>query len=240
VTQHLSSLEIDEIASGLLDDARARAHLEACPRCRDDLATAGAARAEFERSVFPRTVEKLRPQRRRWLLVPALSLPIVAAIAVMLWLGHREPTADDDIRIKGGPTFRVFAKRGESVFAVRDGTRLAPGDHIRFVAGSRGPAYLLIASVDGAGSATVYYPYGGDRSERIAADARELPGSIVLDDAPGPERVFALFSDQPLDAPPVLRTLRELGARGPDAIRQTGTLDLPCVQATLVFDKVNR
>jgi hypothetical protein len=235
--EHLSSLKIDEFASGVEVDARARTHLETCTRCREELATSEAARAEFVRAVFPRTASKLAVSRTRWWLVPALAVPALAALALWLWADHREPAHGDDLAVKGGPTFRVFAKRGDAVFAVRDATRLAPGDQIRFVVGSRGPAYLLVASIDGAGGATIYYPYGGARSGPVDSAAGELPGSIVLDRAPGPERVFALFSEQPLDAAPVLRALRELGARGPAAIRDTRTLDVPSVQASVVFDK---
>jgi hypothetical protein len=59
----------------------------------------------------------------------------------------------------------------------------------------------------------------------------------VLDQAQGPERVFALFSDQPLEAATVVHALRELGAQGAGAIRRQRVLDLPCVQASVVFDK---
>ena len=233
--EHLSSLEIDELAAAIAADDRVRDHLAACARCRDDLAAAESTRAEFVRSVFPRTVGRLAP-RRRWWRLGFLAIPAIAVLALVLWQ-PRDPPPEQDIAIKGGPTFRVFARRGDSVFPVRDATHMAPGDQIRFVAGSRDHAYLMVASIDGAGTVTIYYPYGGDHSGAANADARELPGSIVLDRAPGPERVFALFSARPLDAAPVTRALHELGARGADAIRSTRSLDLPCVQASIVFEK---
>jgi hypothetical protein len=237
VTQHLSNFAIDELASGLVTDARARAHLEGCARCRDELGATEAARAEFARDVFPRTVGRLRVPRKRWWRVPAIAVSFAAALVLWLWSGHRTHSSDSEIAIKGEVTFRVFAKRGDAVFAVRDATRLAPGDRIRFVAGSRNPGYLLVVSIDGAGAATVYYPFGGERSAAIGSEQDELPGSIVLDRAPGPERVFALFSAQPLDAAPVLRALHQLGARGAAAIRDARTLDVACAQASVVFDK---
>ncbi|MDB4959920.1 MAG: hypothetical protein JWO36_7489 [Myxococcales bacterium] len=232
---HLSSFALDDLASGQPGDTRALAHLESCARCRDDLEATRGARSQFARVVFPRTVGRLRPRRRWW---PIVSISAVTAIAVMLWLGHRDVAPVDDIAIKGGPTFRIFAKRGDSVFAVHDATQLAPGDQIRFVAGSHGSAYLLVASIDGAATATIYYPFSGERSGAVSREPSELPDSIVLDRAPGPERVFALFSNEPIDAEAVKRVLREIGARGAAAIRQARSLDVPAVQASVVFEKV--
>jgi hypothetical protein len=239
---HPSSLVIDALAAGKLAEAEAadtRSHVETCTRCRGDLAAAEAACAHFTREVFPRTVGKLQPRRTRW-LYPALLVPVFAAIALVLWQGRHtdDPARDDSVRIKGDLTFQVYANRGEEVIPVRDNTKLAAGDKIRFVVGANGPSYLLVASIDGAGNATIYYPYGGVRSGSITKEPSELPGSIVLDAAPGPERVFGLVSDEPLDAAVVKRALVALGARGADAIRSTRTLEVPvALQASVVFEK---
>jgi hypothetical protein len=249
MTQHLSSMTIDGLASGLLAEPSARAHLESCARCRGDLEAAEAACATFTRDVLPRTIGKLRPVRSRWVLAwPALAAAALAAIAVVVWIGKREHPApaiiEDDgaIRMKGVLAFQVFASRRDEVFAVHDATKLAAGDKIRFVVGA-GTArpYLLVGSVDGAGNATIYYPYGGAHSGPAPAAPSELPGSIVLDAAPGPERVFALASAQPLDAMQVTRALLVLGKKGAAAIRATAVLDnLPAVQQSIVFEKIEK
>jgi hypothetical protein len=63
-------------------------------------------------------------------------------------------------------------------------------------------------------------------------------GSIVLDDADGPERVFALFSAEPLDAREVRQALEALGRRGPEAVRRTEALPLVgTVQRSLLLEK---
>jgi len=242
---HPSSFVIDALAAGKLAEAeaaQARTHVEACARCRGDLAAAEAACAHFTREVLPRTIGNLRPRPSRWRLFgPALLVPVFAVIALVLWQGRRggDPALEEDVRIKGALTFQVYANRGEEVIPVRDHTRLAAGDKIRFVVGSGGPAYLLVVSIDGAGNPTVYYPYQGARSGSVTKEPSELPGSIVLDAAPGPERVFGLVSVEPLDAAVVMRALAALGARGPSAIRETRTLDVPAtVQASVVFEKV--
>jgi len=242
MTPHLSSMTIDGLAAGVLTDSSARAHLEACARCRGDLEAAEAACAKFTRDVLPRTIDKLRPRRSVWAIAaPAFALSAIATVVLVLWLARREPTVVDEgpsIRMKGALTFQVFARRGEAVFPVRDGTRLAAGDQIRFVVGAGEARFLLVASVDGAGHATIYYPYGGARSAPAPVQPSELPGSIVLDAAPGPERVFAVVSRQPIDAADVTRALEVIGRRG--AIRTTAALALPGVaQASVVFEKVS-
>lgn len=236
---HLTSLQIDGLASGLVPDAPARAHVESCERCRADLEAAESAIAHFKSAVLPRTLGKLRPASswRRWL--PALVVPVLAAAALVLWLRKDPGPTQPDIGIKGDVTFQVFAKRGNEVMQLRDGTKLRAGDAIRFVAGAQSARYLLIGSVDGSGKATLYYPYGGPRSGEIGKVPAELPGSIVLDAAPGPERLFAIFSAQPIEGDAVMRALTDLGGKGSDAIRATPMIDVAGAKAevSVVFEK---
>jgi hypothetical protein len=164
-------------------------------------------------------------------------MPVVATLALLLWLRPRTEVANEPaIAIKGGPSLRVFARRQGRVTAVRPRTTLHAGDEIRFAVEPAGLHYLIVASVDGAGKATVYFPYGGIASQPVSGGT--LPGSIVLDDAPGPERIFALFSRQPLAAAEVTGALVELGRRGPDAIRAARQLSVAATQLSLVFEKV--
>jgi hypothetical protein len=61
----------------------------------------------------------------------------------------------------------------------------------------------------------------------------------VLDAAPGPERLFAVFTEQPIDAAELTSALEALGKRGAEAIRQARELPIRAnVQASLVFEKV--
>src|SRR5262249_40617445 len=98
--------------------------------------------------------------------------------------------------------------------------------------------YLLVCSVDGAGKASVYFPFGGSESGTIELRNRvELPGSVILDDAPGPERVFALFSAKPLVAADALAALRAIG-KAAATIRSTQRLSIAAdAQVTMAFEK---
>jgi hypothetical protein len=237
---HLSSFELDSLALGALSPAaaeRAEAHLRGCPRCAVDRDQLAAARARFAQVVLPRTRERVlgrsaTPFWRRsrwWSLVPAAAL----AAGLLFFFGKpgaRLGPGDPDILTKGGgASAAIFGQRDGGVFAVHEGERLRAGDAIRFVVAPGGLGYVIVGSADGAGHGTVYYPSdGATASAAVAPDAKsELPGAVVLDDAPGPERVFVLFSRTPLDAAAVTAALSDLARRGTAAIRATRTLPLP-------------
>ncbi len=231
---HISALTLDALALGALDaeaQARATAHLASCAECRAEQLAAAALREHFAVHVLPRTLPVARRSWRwAWVAVPALA-------AAVLWLVVTRDR-QDELGIKGDATWQVFANRNGETFAVHDGTTLVAGDRIRFVVTPNGAPYLLVASVDGAGVTSIYYPYGGTQSGPTGGERSELPGSIVLDAAPGPERLYALFSNDPIAADVVTEQLRVIGARGADAIRHARLLDVPArAQLSLVFEK---
>jgi hypothetical protein len=208
--RHLSALILDRRALGDLSDLEAQEmdlHLAGCELCRGQLAAQQESFQKFEQYVLPAVLPALRTGSRRSFPWPfAWAVPVVASLALaMLVLPHaasRSGAASlNDVAVKGGPNFQTFVKRGTQVFAAADGVLLLPGDALRFVVQPGGLPYLLIVSRDGAGHLTVYYPFGGTRSAELKSDGRnELPGSVELDATPGEERLFALFSRQPLEA----------------------------------------
>jgi hypothetical protein len=230
---HLSSLTLDALELGCLDQGSvegAREHLGSCARCSGDLSVLRESRARFEADVFARTLPAVEARRARrrwvWLFAPALA---AAALGVTL-VAQREP----DVTAKGArPSCEVFARRGERVFVVKDGSALTPGDEIRFVVRPAGYRHVLVASVDAAAVTTVYAPYGEKKSLKLPSrtDRAELPGSVRLDATPGPERLYCLFSQQPIEAEPVLASLRQIGSGGPGVLRNPPALTLPSVVA---------
>lgn len=234
---HPSSFALDALALGALDpdrEAEIRAHLASCAACHGAHEAAAALREHFTLRVLPRGLPERPRHRWLWLAVPALAV----ALLIVLW-PRREPSELSDLGIKGTASWQVFANRGGHTFAVHDGTGLAAGDRIRFIVMPAGARYLLVASVDGRGAVTIYYPYQGSQSAPIDGDRFELTGSIVLDAAPGPERIYALLSDEPITADAVTAPLRMVASGGAVAIRGTHALPVPVrAQASLVFEKV--
>jgi hypothetical protein len=239
MTEHVSAFAFDALELDALGDtaaAQVRTHLDACAACRARQAEASRLRGEFARRVLPRGL----PARRRWqrslfwLALPALA---AAAIVMLVLMRHHE-AAPDELGIKGDAAWQVVAKHDDRTFQVRDGDTLARGDQIRFIVVPNGAHYVMIASIDGAGTASIYVPYDGSESARIDGAKVELPGSIVLDDAHGPERLYAIFTAEPLAADAVKAKLRALGSDGADAIRKGRKLDIAArAQLSLVFEK---
>lgn len=255
MTAHVSALVLDALALDALppdEVARVRAHLAACATCSRDHESSAARRVAFDRDVLPRTLPaivaragRLRSNARRgwgawWLAVPALAAAVVAIVLIGGDSAERAERGDEppELAFKGGTSWQVFARRAGRTFAVREPATLAAGDRVRFVITAERACYILVASVDGAGRASIYYPYGGGRSEPLAAGRTELEGSIVLDSSPGPERVFAIVTDRPIASAQIGDTLRAIGARGGDAIRATPRLPVAArAQLSIVFEK---
>lgn len=225
---HLSSEALDRLLLASLPDGErtaAEAHVAACPECRERWREREEDRAHFEKFVLPRTLPRIEARleetslpgwlRRRWqLYVPAFGLALAALAVVVI----APPSADEGyigVKGPGAPTLEVVADRGGRQFPVRPGTHLKPGDRIRFRVNPGEARYLLIASRDGRGEVTVYFPYGGDASAQVEPGDRVLPGSIELDDATGTERLLAVFSDQPVRAADVRGVLTGGGEPGP-------------------------
>ncbi len=239
---HLSPNLLVRVAMGNHSEDELRAaeeHADACARCRAELSDVARARERFAEHVFPRTRATVarrgaRPSAWRRLLPPlGLAAAVGGAAAVLLVaLPDRAPV----LQTKGAGALSVFALRGERVFAVEDGARLRPGDRIRFAVQGAGAAFVLVASIDGRHQVSVYQP-----STALGPDAgavQALPESIHLDDALGPERIFAFFSDRPVSEAEVSRGLAALGAAGPEAVRRARRLPLPFAQASILIEKV--
>ena len=220
---HLSAETLDLLMLAALsspESESAKVHIDKCTACQARWTELEEDKKRFEQFVFPRTLPKIQERakpvsfwaqlRERWqLAMPAVGL---AAAAVLLAVVVMPRVAEEDPYFgeKGPstPTMELVASRGDTQFPVRSNTLLKAGDRIRFMVHPAGAKYLLIASKDGEGKVTLYYPYAGDRSAEVrATDRHEVPGAIELDAAGGRERVFAFFSDEQLAADPILKAI---------------------------------
>jgi hypothetical protein len=248
ITRHLAPFQLEAVRLGLVsaaEQASARDHLGGCGRCADLAAALAVEHRVFADEIGPRMRAQLAfgiQRQRRHRLVAWLSVGIAVPALAGLMLLARPRTAittaaqdeGPDLAVKGGGGFLIAARRGQRVFRPSPHDPVRAGDQIRFVVRAPPLPFVLIASVDGAGRPNLYVPYegassvpvGGAAPDAALATSFELPGSIVLDATPGPERVFAIFSAAPLPAGPIRVALGALGARGPDAIRSTARLDL--------------
>ena len=224
---HLSTFTLSALALGSLSsDERTSAdsHLAGCSRCRDLAAEMQAERERFTRGgVFERTLPPIRARVSTPFWSPAFWLKLghlawlvptgAVAVALLALLTVGPGLERNRFAMKGGATLQVFAKRGIEIFAVHEGDTLKPGDQLRFAVEPADFGHLLIASLDGAGHVSLYYPFDGQESGTVTPDSRsELPGSVTLDATIGDEQLFAVFSKGSLTAKGILDQVHDQGA----------------------------
>lgn len=212
----LETLAVDHDAS---DAPEARRHVAGCSDCRsrlDDIARARAAylaaypALDFARQVAARgerarraagAVTADRPAvgwgRRLWLAGAGGLLLALGAVVLFAIPSSRAPGAPDEIRLKGGVTWSVFANRGTRTWPVTEGDTLKPGDRLAFAYSVPQDRYLVLLGIDDAGTIAQYGPNGSP--VRLTRGQGRVPFAIELDARPGDEQLVALFSQTPLD-----------------------------------------
>ena len=202
----LSELSLDRLllAGGV---AEGETHVRACADCRSRFEQRRAFEREFEQSMaapFWRAVVTARDRRRRrrwlWMALPALA----GACAMLLFLRGPDLRAPEDVRVAKGPSsLEIHCRREGRTFALAEGDAVQGGDDLRFVprALSERARFVQVASIDGTGTYTPFYPSALEaRSLPVPPAGQPLEGSIHLDRAPGPERLFVVFSSTALPA----------------------------------------
>ncbi len=130
MSDHLSSLELDEVASGL---SAGPPHLASCAECRARVSAVKQQNAALlARPEAKRQREALLPAapRRSTLRLVAVLVPLAAALALFfVWPRPATPTGD---RIKGAPSVVLLDDHGNAVTHARPGQQLtlavgAPG-----------------------------------------------------------------------------------------------------------------
>ncbi|QRK06651.1 DUF4384 domain-containing protein [Archangium violaceum] len=209
---------LEAMSAGEAAPEATRTHVEGCADCRGQLEALTTAREAFVRArppeLFLRQLERRAAARPRpgprWLLpVLGACVPLLALLVLVPRLG-----GEDGVLLKGGAFRVVVSRAGGTPELLGPDAQVRTGDALRFSYEAQEPGHLLVLELDGRGAASVFYPHGSATSAPQPAGQRDfLPGSVVLDDAPGPEWLLAVFSPRPLQAAPLLETLRAQAGR---------------------------
>lgn len=209
----LSDRELDELAVSALAPAKlasAEEHLASCAPC-------AARRRELDAD-RDRTTPALRPLRmsasphpasppRRVSFGPTLAGALALAAAAAFTL-TRPPAASPPLpgvaatapteRMKGASVELVATvERGAHQFRVISGDPVRAGDRVQLAYSTVSAAHLHVLGVDGTGTIARYFPEPSGRSRVEEGREVELPFSLVLDAAPGPEKFYAFFCAAP-------------------------------------------
>jgi hypothetical protein len=238
------ALDDREIHEG--DDVEVARHVAGCPRCQQRLAQRAAERARFDGhapAIWTGIAAAAGERRsRRWRVVglrlPALVLGL-GAVALWVVVARRlDPRPDSSyLAPKGRAPVEIVCRRGGAVFLLAPGDQVAPGDELRFrpLPVWREGRFIQVGSVDGTGRYTPFYPAApGAPSLPLPGDSAALEGSIRLDAAPGPERVFVVVSAAPLSETAVAEAAEAQATAGATVDRIQGA---PVHSAWIVLPK---
>jgi len=232
--QHPSRLELDRYHTGELEAAEAealeaqlgereQAHLAEVESARQQVRPfdAAALRARARGSAAQPAPSTPAPANRPWMWVAPLLLAAAVLLAVLVprggaGTGTTAPSDPDvpDIRFRGGDVQLFVADGGHLV--PWDGEALFEGDVIGFRVDATNHDHVVVVSVDGEGHASVLWPEGDALYEPLRGDGQvPLPGTLTLDDAPGPETFVAVYDTPAPDALARARHVhRQEGAQG--------------------------
>lgn len=196
---HPSTLVLHRYRYGELDPEATRTlqdHLATCPACARRLEHQEQERAAFVLEPVPAPIRALGPRPRRWwpVLVPAVAA--LAAVA-LLWVAPPDTGSDgaDTIRTKGEVTaLEVVAEREGGWVILAPGAAVSPGDRLQLRFDPGPYRYAAFAGQDGSEVVEVYQII-----EVEPGPMRSAPFALELDDTPGDQELFAVFSDAPPD-----------------------------------------
>lgn len=248
-----SKLELDRYLTGELDDAeardlearlddRARAHIAAVEAARSEIPPVDVAALRARAAAQPGPVLAPAPAQPapanntrswRWAGPTLLSL----AAAALLWLGvGRGVGPEPEILIPraGGSALIVHQAHGGRLAAYAPGTPVGEGDVLGFQVNATGHDGVVLLSVDGTGTVSVFFPASGPDALPLQGEGIvPLEGTVTLDGAPGPEIFLAVFDTSPRDATALVE--RAFSAGGHE-----GLLELARAEAKIDAVEVTR
>ncbi len=209
MNDHLSTLTLHQLRYGELSEAEeavARVHLEACPRCADRLAVQRRERAAFVLQPVPVALRAPHPPSRGaswpWPGLVAGALALAAGLVVLL----RPVPPRDEIRLRGAvPPVEVWVDVGAGPRLLVEDEPLGAGDRVQLKFDAAGAAHAAIAGRDQTGAIEVYGAFPTARRRGLV----EAPFALELDDVGGVQEFYVVLGDHPLDSATVVEAVRD-------------------------------
>ncbi|MBW1873222.1 MAG: hypothetical protein JRJ19_14225 [Deltaproteobacteria bacterium] len=211
--------------------------------------TAGL-QAKHDRRTFLATVQKRADQSQvskaqtSWwqaLLRPARLAPAAGVIVLLLILVATFWTTDGgDVRMKGKTIeLSYFVMEAEGPKVASADRILHPGDRIQFRLTALAGGFVHIVGIDHNGVVSVYFPLPAKEPEAFPGGAgRPVPGSVILDETLGKERIFVLICSQPIVAEQLIKTVKDVpGGTLKLVASDRLPLELECDQSSLTLFK---
>ncbi len=193
MSAHLSALELDELAAGLVQPPP---HLAECEPCRDRLEALRASRAAFtQHPEAARVLARLQAQpapvialpRRRVVPVLAAGLALAAGLILLVSL----PVDDDGTRLKGAVSVALLDAQGVAV------TKAKVGQTVTLAVGGAGKSHAAVFALDDSGARTLLFPASGTTLGPIERGAQVKLRTFEV--TPGAVTLIARFADSAVD-----------------------------------------
>jgi hypothetical protein len=235
----LSEFALDDHAVHGHADPTVLAHLNGCQACWVRIDARQALMSEFDETLAAPTWTRVRAEaatrsRSRTGALPWFVVAAGTAVLLLFIIVPRRPPRESVPTPKGSSLAEIVCRRGERTFVIGSGDEVAPGDRLRFRPLPVWPQarYIQVGSVDGTGGYSAFYPAGDGVSVALPARGEPLDGSIRLDDAPSPERLFVVLSATPLSTRDV-RRVAEAHAVDGERVARIGGADVVSAWMTL-------
>jgi RNA polymerase sigma factor (sigma-70 family) len=208
--------EMAIVVAGIADKQKMAAfddHLAVCPICREVMVKHTQIDST-EITLDYSAKSKQEPKSRRIPIAPmAAAAVLILGLTAYFTLApsHREKISNGTLRIKGVEDhLSVVVQRGAKQFVLSPLDTLKEGDRVAMVYSAERAGFLLIFSRDAEGRATLLHPTTGTESAPIFAGEKiPLKEGGFVEQGTGCEWIIAVFSDEPLDAGSVLRSVEE-------------------------------
>lgn len=242
----VSDLTLDRLLAGELEgqplSSATEAHLSQCAACHARHQALREALTRFPQEHFVSGLAAQARARSRRFSAPKVTAAVgslLALAASLLVVVHvsQGPTE----RVKGSEALSVVVKRlNGKVEPMLSGTKVSPGEAIRFRVVSPKAAWVFVVGMDSAGQVSPYAEGDGTGLPWTAGTDAFLDGSIVLDQTLGPEQLVALFCAKPLPASTVLAAARGALTQSNGHPEKIHALSLDCVQRFFLLNKAAR
>ncbi len=188
---HAGEQALDEGVTAQPEAARWLAEIAAAEPPPFDAEALRLRAARLQREADP---ENVVPLFRR--LVPYIGATLAMAAAAMLAVNV--PPEKPGNRVKGQTELGFYVFRDGDAFPGTADDAVRAGDQVQFTYHPGGFSRLVVVGVDGNGTTQVYFPEPGESPMAVVpGEQHVLEGSILLDDAPGPEVFVAFFDGRP-------------------------------------------
>lgn len=229
----LSDLVLDQLRVGELPVAGlrgARAHLETCSRCQQQLAALEQDAATFAKEQS--APSWLTPHSPRSWVRPGIAVTAVLAAALaLLWIRPASPPApvESTVRLKGQGAISIYVRHNDRTFRAHSHAIVHPGDALRIATSISRPSWIALFGLDARGTLSVHHPLGDEAEYVPEGTDRLLEMALELDDVLGEEIFLAVFCD----APTKIEPLREALAQSPE----DPSLPAGCLLDRMVLEK---